>query len=297
MKSQFPYKKLAGYSIFATAFLSTKSSESQIVYTDIDDITLSADNEFYNIDLDYDGLYDFKLQKISGSFYSYWSEHLSYADYIFIAPLQSGNKIAGLKSVIDPSYGGFTQYFPFALNSGALINEDLTFQNNNFEIMAYILNSDGGASRANGGEWLDGIDMKYLGVRFTDSLGCFHYGWIRCSTAPESENITIHDYAYVYQCEIGVYAGTDLLENDDIAINSLQNFKPTIYNYSNVLTININANLVGSNYTITSTDGKLIGSGNLNQSNNTINLTCAQGIFIVTVKNAGSSYSQKIIVH
>lgn len=297
MKPQFPYKKLAGYSIFATAFLSTKSSESQIVYTDIDDVTLSADNEFYNIDLDYDGLNDFKLQKISGSFYSYWSEHLSYADYIFIAPLQSGNKIAGLKSVIDPSYGGFTQYFPFALNSGALINEDLTFQNNNFEILAYKIRNDDGGGGPSGGEWFYNNTDQYLGVMFVDTLDCKHYGWIRCEAFGGADSIVIKEFACVIPCELGVYAGTYLIDTTDIAINSLQNFKPTIYNYSNVLTININANLVGSNYTITSTDGKLIGSGNLNQSNNTINLTCAPGIFIVTVKNAGSSYSQKIIVH
>ncbi|MFZ1634962.1 MAG: T9SS type A sorting domain-containing protein [Chitinophagales bacterium] len=296
MKPLFPYKKLAGYSIFATAFLSTKSSESQIVYTDIDDVTLSADNEFYNIDFDYDGLYDFKLQKISGSFYSYWSDHISYADYIFISPLQSGNKIAGLKSVINPSYGGFTQYFPFALNSFALINEDLTFQNNNFEILAYKIRNDVGGGGPSGGEWFYNNVDQYLGVMFVDTLDCKHYGWIRCEAFGGADSIVIKDFAYVISCEIGVYAGTNLIETDDIAINSLQNFKPTIYNYRNILTININANLVGSNYTITSADGKLIGSGNLNQPNNTINLTCAPGIFIVTVKNAISSYAQKIIV-
>ncbi|MBK9505561.1 MAG: hypothetical protein IPO03_09345 [Bacteroidetes bacterium] len=142
---------LSHYSAFAAMFLFCKTGQAEAIYTDIDpDILLSLDNDVYNIDINNDGLLDFKLQKISGSFYSYWSEHLSYAYYVAISPWQSGNRMAGLKSVIDPSYGGFTQYFPFALDSMNLINGDLTFQNNNFEILAYKIRNDDGGGRT---EW------------------------------------------------------------------------------------------------------------------------------------------------
>lgn len=297
MNTQIPYNKLAGYSIFAAAFLSTKSSKSQIVYTDIDDITLATDNEYYDIDLDYDGWYDFRIQKISGSFYSYWSENMSYADYIFIAPWQSGNKIAGIKSVIDPSYGGFTQYFPFALNSGALINEDLTFQTNNFEILAYKIRNDDGGGGPSGGEWFYNNADQYLGVMFVDTLDCKHYGWIRCEAFGGADLIVIKEFASVFLCETGIYAGTYVIDTAIIeGINSLQNIIPTIYYYNNSLNINIDPNLIGCNYSVTSIEGKLISSGKLNQSNNTTQLICPPGMYIVTIKKLNYNYSGKIVV-
>lgn len=89
---------ILNYSAFAIVYLLCKNVEAEAIYTEIDpDIILSEDGDAYNLDMNNDGLLDFKLQKISGSFYSYWSENISYAYYIAISPWQSGNKMAGLK--------------------------------------------------------------------------------------------------------------------------------------------------------------------------------------------------------
>lgn len=278
-------------------FLFCKTGQAEAIYTDIDpDILLSLDNDVYNIDINNDGVLDFKLQKISGSFYSYWSEHLSYAYYVAISPWQSGNKMAGLKSVINPSYGGFTQYFPFALNSMDLINEDLTFQNNNFEILAYVINSDGGASQANGGFWLDGFENKFLGVRFKDSLDCFHFGWIRCSATPEATSLTIHDYGYETKCETGIFAGDTIGDTSTVEVSELSSFVPTIYSYAGVLNISLNKQLIGANYSVFNLEGKIIQTGFLDELNNKLHNNCSDGVYLVIIKKDEYSYSKQILL-
>lgn len=55
---------LSHYSAFAAMFLFCKTGQAEAIYTDIDpDILLSLDNDVYNIDINNDGLLDFKLQK------------------------------------------------------------------------------------------------------------------------------------------------------------------------------------------------------------------------------------------
>ena len=296
MKTNLTHK-ISLYSTFATVFLLSKSLSAEAVYTDIDpDTMLAEDNDYYLIDMDNNGVPDFKIQKISGSFYSYWSEHLSYAYYVFMGPWLSGNRIAAIKSVIDKSYGGFTQYFPFALNSGQLIDEDLTFQNNNFEVLAYIINSDGGASQAIGGQWLDGQENMFLGVKFKDSLDCFHYGWIRCSSEPDAASLTIHDYAYETKCATGIYAGDTIGDTTTVASAELAFNIPTVYNYSDNIIINIDLSLLGAHYSIISLDGKVISSGNLDVLNNTFNIVAEKGNYIVTVRKGDDKYSKQILV-
>lgn len=284
------------YSTFAVTFLYTKNLAADAIYTNIDPETpLIEDNDFYLIDLDNNGVTDFKIQKISGSFYSYWSEHISYAYYIFIGPWVTGNKIAGIQSVISPSYGGFTQYFPFALNSGDLIDEELTFQNNNFEILAYIIRSDGGASKGDGGAWSSGVENRFLGVRFKDSFDCFHYGWIRCSSEPDAASLTIHDYAYETKCETGIYAGDTIGDTTTVGITNLDFYIPTIYSYSGTVCININKQLLGGNYSIITLEGKVISSGYLVDLNNKFNVKALNGTYIVTINKDSYNYSKQII--
>lgn len=289
--------RLSQYSIFAATFLICKDGYSEAIYTDIDpDIVLSADNDYFNIDMDNDGLFDFKLWKSSGPFYSYWSEHLSYAYYMAMAPWQSGDKIAGLKSVIDPSYGGFTQYFPFVLTSMQQIDEGLSFQNNNFEVLAYIINSDGGVSQANGGNWLTGVESKFIGVQFKDTSDCFHFGWIRCSITAEASSLVIHDYAYETKCETGIMAGDIIGDTTTVGITEAVLIEPKIYSYSGTIIVNIDKQLLGANFSITNLEGKLVNSGCLNDLNNIFTSIQGDRMYIITLEKGTYKYSKNIIL-
>lgn len=288
--------KISRYSTFATVFLLSKSLSAEAVYTDIDpDTMLAEDNDYYLIDIDNNGVPDFKIQKISGTFYSYWSEHLSYAYYVFMGPWITGNKIAGIQSVISPSYGGFTQYFPFALNSGQLIDEDLTFQNNNFEILAYKIRNHAGGGGPSNGEWFYNNGDHYLGVFFFDSLNCKHYGWIRCEAFGGADSLLIKDYAYETKCATGINAGDTIGDTTTVALAEQAFNIPTIYNYADKIIINIDLSLSGAHYSIISLDGKVISSGNLNVLNNTFNIV-ENGNYIVTVRKGDDRYSKQIVV-
>lgn len=281
------------YSTFAAAFLLSNHAQSEAIYTDIDpDIMLVEDNDFYLIDMDNDGLLDFKFQKISNSFYSYWSENLSYANYLVLAPWRSGNRIAGVKSVISPSYGGFTQYFPFALNSMDLINEDLAFQNNNFQILGLNIS---GPSGAIGGFWYPGIENGLIGVKFVDSINCIHYGWIRCSAAAGAISLIIHDYAYETKCETGIFAGDTLGDTSIVGLSQLELIVPTIYCYSGSICINIDKQLLGAEFSVVNLEGKLVCSGPLDELNNKFNSVLGNGTYIVTVNKESYSYSKQIV--
>lgn len=289
--------RLSQYSIFAATFLICKDGYSEAIYTDIDpDIVLSVDNDYFNIDMDNDGLLDFKLWKSSGSFYSYWSEHLSYAYYTAMAPWQSGDKIAGLKSVIDPSYGGFTQYFPFALTTMQLINDDLSFQNNNFEILAYKIRNDDGGGGPSGGEWFYNEGDYFIGVLFIDSMACKHYGWIRCQALGAADTLIIKDFAYENKCEIGIIAGDTIGDTTTVGITEAVLIEPTIYSYSGTIIVNIDKQLLGANFSITNLEGKLVNSGCLNDLNNIFTSIQGDRMYIITLEKGTYKYSKNIIL-
>ncbi len=286
--------QLSSYSTFAAIFLLGNDSLGNAVYTDIEpDIVLVSDNELYDIDMDNDGHLDFRVQKLSGSFYSYWSDNLSYSNFIIISPLESGNEVAGIKSVINPSYGGFTLYFPYVIESSQLIDNGLGFQNNYFQILALNIS---GPSGAIGGYWYAGFDEKYIGVRFKDSLNCFQYGWIRCSTTSQAETVIIDSYAFETKCETGIYAGDTIGDTTTVEVSELSSFVPTIYNYSGTLNINVNKELIGATLTIVNLEGKINCVEYLQDINNTINFFWGNGVYIISIKKDGYNFSQQILI-
>lgn len=285
--------QLSSYSTFAAVFLLGNDSLGNAVYTDIEpDIILASDNELYDIDIDNDGHLDFRVQKLSGSFYSYWSDNLSYSNFIIISPLESGNAVAGIKSIINPSYGGFTLYFPYVIESSQLIGNGLNFQNNYFQILGLNIS---GPSGAIGGYWYAGFDEKYIGVRFNDSLNCFHYGWIRCSTTSQAESVIIDSYAFETKCETGIYAGDTIGDTTTVEVLDLSSFVPTVYSYAGFININLNDQLMGTNYSVINLEGKLLYFGFLYDINNKLNLQLDIGIYIINLEKGEYRYSEKLL--
>ena len=289
--------KLSQYASFAVAFLLTGNSKAQAVYTDIDpDIILDNNWETAGVDMNNDGFIDFGFLNRSFDFSTYYSYYSSHLNALYAGPQSPNNEIAALTHVITPFYGGFTVYFPFALNESELIDESLIFHNDGYQIIAYRYIQTDGDYFPKGGIWYPEVLDHYLGVRFYDSLDCLHYGWIRCDVLENGKKLTIKDYAFETKCETGIYAGDIIGDTTTIAVDNTQFNKSTIYNYNNTLIINIDPNLIGSNYSVTSIEGKLITSGKLNQSNNTTQLICPPGMYIVTIKKLNYNYSGKIVV-
>ncbi len=137
--------KLVQYSAMAISFLFFKEADAAAVYTNIDPDTVVNDNlEVFRLDMDNNGTYDFAFLKFTGTGYTYWSEEYLYFFYMHASPQISNNAIAGLSVVIDPSYGGFTLYYPYALLVNDLVYEELNFQNDFYQVLAArVLNEDG----------------------------------------------------------------------------------------------------------------------------------------------------------
>lgn len=118
------------YSGMAGVFLLLQNnSDAQAIYTDIDpDISIQFDGQTAGIDMDNNGTFDFAFLKTSGS-YTYATTSFTFLLFghrIWAGPEIIENEIAGEMVTHGAGYG--TTYFPYALNFGETINEDLSFQ-------------------------------------------------------------------------------------------------------------------------------------------------------------------------
>jgi len=291
-----PENKLLQYSSLAISFLLLKEANSEAVYTDIDpDTIINTDGEHGYIDMDNDGTYDFRFFKFIGTDVTYWSDYYSYLRYIFAAPENSNNALAAIKSIINPSYGGFTQYFPYALIDGTIVDEELSFQNINFQVLAYnISGPDGGI----GGKWYGGLTDHYIGIRFNDVVGCSHYGWIRCDVKSGADTLIIKDYAYETKCNVGIIAGDTVGDTTTVNINENELTGINIYSFNSDVYINLENLTDKHEITISDLNGKIVYKNELNKLKNIIALEfCSTGYYLVNVTSADRIFTKKIFIN
>jgi hypothetical protein len=56
------------------------------------------------------------------------------------------------------------------------------------------------------GQW-NNLNDRYMGLKFGDSNGDLHYGWIRLDVSKSPASITVKDYAYEVQNAVAIKAG------------------------------------------------------------------------------------------
>lgn len=227
---------LAQYSGLAASFLFINLKiNSQAIYTDIDpDIVLDADFDALGVDMDNNGDFDFAFIKFS---YTTSDSVLEYQkiEKMFCGPYGNpANMIAGTHP---------WRYYPYAIESGEMIDNELLFYNYGYQRMAYQrFSSFAGLSTVilmhYGGKWYPEELDHYLGVKFEDNDECLHYGWIRCSVEDSGRILTVKDYAYEMKCEVGILAGNVVGDTAvDISEAQLSNFN--VYSFNNVVHIHI----------------------------------------------------------
>lgn len=199
---------LLHYASMAACVMSARTLTAQAVYTDLDpDVVVEMDPEILNIDMNGDGVLDFAFMNEIYTIFTFDSEPQSYRERIWAGPKNPNNAVAGsvrLYGSAESNY--YYTYFPFALPNGILINELLTFQNDGYQRMAFAT-SNGTHHLLEGGNWYPEINDHYLGVRFLDTFGCNHYGWIRCDVMEEGRVLVVKDYAYETKCDTAILAG------------------------------------------------------------------------------------------
>ena len=170
-----------------TAILFSASTNAQIVYTDVTpDQVISATTipsmEDYNIDLNNDGISDYKIScSRSGGICPLAPSSRLYINFISDSALNSNAVVTGTSIT-----------YPLAMNFNDSISSGLSFSS-----FGYLRrNTSGGPCTGTFGVWSYSID-RYLGLKLIVGANTY-YGWARMQidVITGIPSCTIKDYAY-----------------------------------------------------------------------------------------------------
>jgi len=301
-RKQHLNKHLSAYAASASCFLLIQQKvDAQVVYMDIDpDSILDEKYDFAELDMDNNGTEDFFFFNSSFSYYTwFWGTYRIRQD-IVVGPYISENALAGISFSWNDGYYTFHLYYPYALDNGELISNDLQWQNKDQQVMALrTFNEEGDLINIANYAW-DNPDVTetldhYLGIRFIDDAGQNHYGWIRCDVKDEGRTLVIKDYAYELQPDHPIVAGST---EHYVDISETQIDKGiVIYSYEKTVYIYL-ANDTQGKITITDITGKTLLKEKMIMGNEKIDLSrYPVGIYLVTVKAGKNIFNKKVSIH
>ena len=290
------------YSAFAACFLITqKESSAEAIYTDISpDTLIDQELETFAIDLNNDGLIDFAFLRRSFSFLktTYSSDYItSHFSALLVGPEQFGNQIAGTMNTISPSYGATTNYYPYAIPFNEMIDENMDFQYDGYQFLAFGFRGEYSSYWPFGGRWYPEISDRYLGFYFKDTANCFHYGWMRCDVKNLGKELVLKDFAYETKCEVGILAGDKIGDTTTVGITDLNTLKATVYSFDKTVYINLNEMTENLYVHIYDPTGKVIYSNQIKDQITHIKLNDPQGIYVVEVISGKRKYSKKVFIY
>jgi len=166
------------YLIFAVIIFAYQAVNGQVIHTDIF-VTLNNPDTLYELDINQDGIYDYKITLDTQTF-----EGFDSCCFMITLVNYNNNSVAS-ENFPEKSYS------VVSLNENTTIDSTLTW-----EIYSY------GSCMALGSHcyawfWGDfrGVIDKFIGLKFSDATHTY-YGWIRVDVAHGAEWITIKDFAY-----------------------------------------------------------------------------------------------------
>lgn len=196
-------KKIAGYSVLAkSVLLCSDQAVAQTLYTDVNPDTL-INNSFFNLDLNNDGVVDFKLQHFIETIIPAPNAFSSF-DVATIQPQEPGNLMGA--AII----GGAA-----CLNSGPMplpfdspVNGHMNFNDNS--LLRYQLHIEAPQGYSNSftlGCFWD-TDDQYIGLKVIKN-GDTYYGWARVQlgVTPGTNDILLKDYAIKLTPNGGIHTG------------------------------------------------------------------------------------------
>lgn len=185
-------KKLKQYTALAISAVATDVS-AQVVYTNISDTALVNDGDFFDIDLNNDGITEINLSFVNytGTFYA------GYVSYDVNAVNASPENSAEVNAIFTSSTStSYNSSYAAAFNFNDSITSGINSWSSDTVVVAGNADITVGSSTNNVtvGQFLGSGD-KYLGVRFLIS-GNTHYGWIRLDVNADADSTVIKDFAY-----------------------------------------------------------------------------------------------------
>lgn len=157
---------LAHLSLTALLFVLAAPGWAEVVYTPVH-VSIPI-NESYNVDLNGDGVTDFTLKSKYIQALCQFGDRYSWT---LTATSAAGNFV-----VVDTDHIG--SGYAAALPAGVSVDSSQGYYPG-IAIMAGLYWGQCGTGTV--GDWLNTLN-RYLGVRFLDSNGNLHYGWVQVST-------------------------------------------------------------------------------------------------------------------
>jgi hypothetical protein len=274
-------KKLKAYSAMAgTLVAATGAADAQVIYTDVMPDSTVSNNGVYMLDLNNDDISDFKLEQRSGTFYG------QSFDAIGVYALAANN-------AIDTSGGNGTAT---ALDIGISVDASLNWVDST-EAAAIVpptanaLAAIVPAFAIESGNF-KGTGEKFLPLRF-ENLGSTYYGWVRLDVANDAKSFKVIDYAYTDDPDHSTITG-DMV---GIAEAALQN-QINIFASNSAVTVElIGSAAIEGTIEVIDISGKVIAKADVTNTSTIIPLENAKtGIYLVTVKQAHSSYTKRVFV-
>lgn len=295
-KSKF---NLVQYAYMAVCVLSGKWLSAQVVYTNLDpDVVLDEPDEMFGIDLDDDGLNDFNFFNESFTTTVFYGD-LANVKALFVGAFDTMlNGIAGSTGFLSGG-GGYNYYWPYAMQNGVVIDENLNFFNSNYQSLValkykidvpFVLPQGNWTSFYSGYEHLN----EYVAIRFASEEAIMRYGWIRCSVVDSGRTLIIHDYAYELQPDQPIIAG-DTVSYVEIQEQPL--LVATVYGFNNNVFINLQ-NQTPTQVTIVNSAGQTVLAKTIyNQFEVLDTSELPRGMYLVTLKANDLSLTRKIVIN
>ncbi|MFI5135197.1 MAG: T9SS type A sorting domain-containing protein, partial [Chitinophagales bacterium] len=261
-----------------------------VIYHDIDpDDTLKAVIHFpgdtYSIDLNNDGIYDFKFFAFKGAAYTGIDLAMNYS-------VSNTNALIGSLGTFNSN--PVLRISVLASNQTIDVNQNLfslsqlLFSGNQFFLPPMLTVYSSGDPN---GQWTGGVVDHYVGLRFTDGTNTY-YGWIRCDIPADASMVIIKDFAYNSTPNEGLFAG----QGNPLGINEISNSSFGIFGYEGVANVMINdGNLDNTIVTVTNMMGQRVIDQPLTDKITRIDLNqFGKGLYVVTIQRGAEQYSKKV---
>lgn len=288
---------LKEYSLLASALLSGLKGYSDIVYTNPEpDGVLEFNDDVAYIDMDASGTVDVEFHVGRAFCATEYYQTIYSVNFNLQIPNTMYNRVAGSFFTIgDVMYSSFQTYRPYAIPVNYLIGPVLSFQDNHWQLLAYLQEDLDGNLLDAAGKWYPQQEEQFIGLHFTSVDGLRHYGWIRCTMVDTLQKFIIHDFAYEDIPELPIRTGQT--SGTLVSIHDLKS-SAEVFAANNTIYINLNTEQLSDDHRVDIYDisGARIHTEMLNTPNTEIHLNAPTGTYLVTISNQHTQFTRNIIL-
>lgn len=276
-------KKMMNYGAMSAAILATAAASGQVLYTDIDDVTIDETGGTVEIDLNQDAVIDFVINMgLPAGGVSFTTRAGDGTAAPTDPPTTNVNG-----AFVGVAAGGFQYPALLALDDVVDNTGDTTDPGARGDLNFY------GCAYDNS-QFCGNVTDGYIGLIF-DFNGNTHFGWVQLDSniaagpGTAAGTATVKGYALELTPNTAILAGDTALSIEDVAF---ENFNYSVANQA----LTMSSKTAMQNVTIFSITGQQVINKNLSSTNESIELSnLNNGIYIATVTVDGKAKSFKFV--